>query len=109
PDGETDALLGNAYFQLGRWQEAADALATAITKGELKQLNTVWLLLGQTWLNLHRFDQALHAFHQASLDETRGQRAEEWIKYAGYEQPRSPELGLTKPRQPDPASKEKPS
>jgi tetratricopeptide (TPR) repeat protein len=109
PDGETDALLGNAYFQLGRWQEAADALATAITKGELKQLNTVWLLLGQTWLNLHRFDQALHAFNQASLDETRGHRAEQWIKYAEYEQQRYQELGLIKSRLPAPASKEKSS
>ncbi|NPU90474.1 MAG: tetratricopeptide repeat protein [Gammaproteobacteria bacterium] len=102
--GETDAMLGNAYFQLARWQESADALETAIQKGQLKQLTTVWLLLGQAYLNQQQYERAVYAFRQASQDEERANQAQQWIQYAEYEKKRHEELGLIK--SPAAASKE---
>lgn len=93
-DGDTDALLGNALFQLARWQEAASALETALDKGEVKQRDTLWLMLGQTYLNLHQFDRALYAFQQVLPDENRGQQAQQWINYTEFERTRYEELGL---------------
>ena len=108
-EGETSALLGNAYFQLARWQEAADAFQQAINKGHLRQLNTVWLLLGQSYINLHQFDRALYAFRQASLDEKHAKQAEQWIRYTRYERKRYEDLGLLQSDTPDSEKKDNPS
>lgn len=94
--GESDALLGNALFQLARWREAADAFETALNKGGIQQRDTLWLLLGQTYLNLHQFDRARYAFQQVLPSESRAQQAEQWIKYTEYERKRYQELGLIK-------------
>jgi len=94
--GESDALLGNALFQLARWQEAADAFETALNKGGIQQRDTLWLLLGQTYLNLHQFERARYAFQQVLPSESRSHQAEQWIKYTEYERTRYEELGLLK-------------
>ncbi|HVL01039.1 MAG TPA: tetratricopeptide repeat protein [Dongiaceae bacterium] len=95
-DGEIDALLGNTYFQLTRWQDAAAALETAIQKGQLKQLSTVWLLLGQSYLNQQQYERALYAFNQAGRDESRIKQAQQWIQYAEFEKSRQEERALLK-------------
>ncbi len=95
-DGETDALLGNALFQLARWEAAANAMEVALNKGGLKQRDTLWLMLGQTYLNLHQFDRAIYAFQQVLPNESRSHQAEQWIKYADHERKRYEELGLLK-------------
>ncbi len=95
-NGETDAQLGNAHFQLARWQDAAAAFETAIRKGDFKQLTATWLLLGQSYLNLHQYDLALAAFRQASLDEAHARQAAQWLQYTEYEKNRHEELGLIK-------------
>src|SRR5690606_18872706 len=94
--GESDALLGNALFQLARWREAADAFETALNKGGIQQRDTLWLLLGQTYLNLHQFERARYAFQQVLPSESRSHQAEQWIKYTEYERTRYEELGLLK-------------
>lgn len=95
-DGESDALLGNALFQLARWKEAAEALETALNKGGGKQRDTLWLMLGQTYLNLHQFDRAIYAFQQVLPVESRSRQAQQWINYAEHERKRYTELGLIK-------------
>lgn len=94
--GEIDAMLGNAYFQLARWPDAANALEAAIQKGELMQLATVWLLLGQAYLNQQQYERAVYAFRQASQDESRARQAKQWMQYAEYEKDRHAQLGLIK-------------
>jgi len=102
-DGELDIMLGNALYQLARWQDASKALAKGLDKGLVKgpddkrgrdQATTAWLMLGQSLLNLKQYDQAIAAFEQAALDETRGEQAQQWIKYARYEQERQENLKL---------------
>ena len=95
-DGESDALLGNALFQLARWAEAATALETALNKGGGKQRDTLWLMLGQSYLNQHQFDRAIYAFQQVLPIESRSRQAQQWINYAEYERKRYTELGLIK-------------
>lgn len=87
-NGETDALLGNAHFQLAQWQEAAAAFENAVAKGGFRQLTSSWLLLGQSYLNLHDFDRAGTAFRQAALDETYSRQAQQWLRYVDYERNR---------------------
>lgn len=99
-DGEADALLGNALFQLARWPEAASALETALQKGGGKQRETLWLMLGQAYLNQHRFDQAIEAFSQVLPVESHNHQGLQWINYARYERKRQTELGLLKEAKP---------
>ena len=101
-NGELDIMLGNALFQLARWQDASKALAQGLDKGAgvkgtkenggLQQNTTAWLLLGQSLLNLKQYDNAIAAFEQAALDETRSAQAQQWIKYARYEKERQENL-----------------
>lgn len=93
-DGELDIMLGNALYQLARWQEAGKALATGLDKGGLKQTTTAWLMLGQTRLNLKQYDAAIEAFEQAALDEERADQAQQWLKYVRYEKQRQKQLKL---------------
>lgn len=93
-DGELDIMLGNALYQLGRWQEASAALAKGLEKGEVKHTTTAWLLLGQSLLNLKQYDDAIAAFEQAALDEQRADQAQQWLKYVRYEKERQEKLKL---------------
>lgn len=93
-DGELDVMLGNALYQLARWDEASKALATGLDKGDLKQATIAWLMLGQTLLNLKQYDGAITAFEQAALDEERANQAQQWLKYVRYEKERQAKLKL---------------
>lgn len=93
-DGKIHMLLGNAYYQLARWQDAADAFEIAIEKGELSQEASTWMLLGQSHLNLKAFGQAAAAFEQAALDEDKAKQAQQWLDYIAYEKNRYQTLGL---------------
>ncbi len=97
--GEVAILLGNAYFQLARWQQAADAFELGIEQGNLKQLPTSWMFLGQSYTNLKQFDKASYAFEQAALDEDTSRHAQQWLDYVAYEKQRYQTVGLetTKP------------
>jgi tetratricopeptide (TPR) repeat protein len=95
-EGELDVLLGNALFQLARWEQASAAFAKGLDKGGLEQATTVWLLLGQSQLNLKQYQAAIDAFEQAALDEERSKQANQWLDYARYEQRRQAKLNQTK-------------
>ncbi|MBA52939.1 MAG: hypothetical protein CMK89_00650 [Pseudomonadales bacterium] len=93
-DGELDIMLGNALYQLARWEEASTALVQGLNKGGVKQTTTAWLMLGQCLVNLKQYDEAIAAFEQAALDEERSTQAQQWIKYARYEKERQEKLML---------------
>lgn len=93
-DGELDIMLGNALYQLARWEESSQALVKGLNKGEVKQTTTAWLMLGQCLINLKQYDKAITAFEQAALDEERSTQAQQWIKYARYEKERQEKLVL---------------
>ena len=93
-DGELDIMLGNALYQLARWQESSQALVKGLNKGDVKQATTAWLMLGQCLINLKQYDEAITAFEQAALDEQRSTQAQQWIKYARYEKERQEKLML---------------
>ena len=92
--GEIYILLGNAQFQLARWQQAADAFEMGIEQGSLKQPATSWMFLGQSYINLKQFDQAIAAFQQAAQDEDKAKHAQQWLDYIRYEKDRYQTLGL---------------
>lgn len=93
-NGKVHLLLGNAYYQLARWQEAADAFEMAIEKGELEQTANAWMLMGQSYIYLKQFNKAIAAFEQAALDESKAEQAEQWLQYIAYERNRYESLGL---------------
>lgn len=93
-DGELNIMLGNALYQLARWQEASVAFEQGLEKGELKQTTIAWMLLGQSYLNLKQYERAIYAFEQAALDEDKSEQAQQWLKYVRYEQNRQEHLIL---------------
>ncbi|PCJ45112.1 MAG: hypothetical protein COA99_05550 [Moraxellaceae bacterium] len=95
-NADTYYLLATTYYQLGRWQLAADAFSLALDKKLTRNQRRTWMLLGQTYLQLHQFDNAKSSFIQASTFENNNENSNEkdetiasqWLVYTEQEQKR---------------------
>ncbi len=91
-DGELSVRLAQAYVNLGRWEEAAEAAREGIRKGGLNRTDSANVLLGMSLFNLKRYGPARSAFAEAQKDSRSSAMASQWIAYIGKEQERESEL-----------------
>ena len=86
--GEINVMVGNSYFNLGQWQNAAEAFQKALEKGEIKDPEKIWLLIGQCYLKLKEFHTAEQIFKKAlAFDEVKD-KADQWLRYTMVEEQR---------------------
>jgi tetratricopeptide (TPR) repeat protein len=78
-NGNLFVRLGQVYMQREAWQEAAEVLQQAIAKGDLKDPGNADLLLGISYYNDHRVDQARASFARARRHDSTREAAERWI------------------------------
>lgn len=81
-------MVGNAHYQLGQWDDAANAFKTAITLDHQEDKGLLWMILGQTYVQAKDFDSAIVAFQQARSSISQRQRAEHWLRYSENEKHR---------------------
>jgi len=79
PSGNLFVRLGQVYMQREAWAEAGEALQQAIAKGDLKDPGNAELLLGISYYNDHRIDQARSCFARARQHDSSRAAAERWI------------------------------
>ena len=91
-DGELSVRLAQAYVNLGRWEEAAEAARAGLAKGGLRRTDSANVLLGMSLFNLKRYDPARAAFAEARKDSRSSEMAAQWIAYIGKEEERESEL-----------------
>ncbi len=92
-DGELDARIAQTHANLGQWELAAAAAATALEKG-VDGPQEMHMLRGMGFFELGRFDEARDAFSRAMRFEAGRQAAAQWLSYVEREAERVRELGL---------------
>ncbi|MDH4125422.1 MAG: hypothetical protein OEW64_03095 [Gammaproteobacteria bacterium] len=78
-DGELDVRLGNAYLNIGEYDECVTAVNNGIRKGGLKSADNAQISLGMCLYNLRRYQDAINAFQAAARTERSRRVANQWI------------------------------
>lgn len=84
-DGELYVRLAQAYANLDRWKESADAANEALRLGGLKRSDQANIMLGMALFNQKRLQQARVAFERAEKDQRSARAASQWIQYVDSE------------------------
>ena len=71
-----------------QWQQTADVLANASSKGSVPRMDQLWLMLGMAQFNLKQFNQARVSFNEAKSDARSDKVARQWLNYVNSEQQR---------------------
>lgn len=91
-DGKIDVVLAQTYMNLGRWEEAVDAVERGLAKGGLDRPDGARIMLGQALFELDRFDEARAAFQSVRDDRDSRQMAAQWLNYIDSEEDRREQL-----------------
>ena len=83
--GELHIRVAQAYQNLDRWKEAAQAIRRGLKKGGLKREDTAQLMLGMALFNQQKLEQAREHFELAQVDERSEKVAGQWIAYVRSE------------------------
>ncbi|MBL4602799.1 MAG: hypothetical protein JKY84_08640 [Emcibacteraceae bacterium] len=65
-DGNNYMRLANVYLNLDKYEEAADSIDKALSKGGLSRPDQSSLMQGQAYLSLEMFDKARSSFREAA-------------------------------------------
>lgn len=86
--GELFRMVGNAYYQQGKWSQAATAYQKALAQNDLSSPEHLWLLTGQAHINAKEFESAQSAFEKALGSEKTKKSAHNWLQFTFTEQQR---------------------
>ncbi|MDZ4729066.1 MAG: tetratricopeptide repeat protein [Xanthomonadales bacterium] len=84
-DGDLYIRLAQAYINLEQWSEAVTALNDALSAGGLKRTDQAYIMMGMSYFNQKRLEQARDAFQKASRDQRSAKAAQQWIAYVDSE------------------------
>ncbi|MAR91223.1 MAG: hypothetical protein CML06_10175 [Pseudomonadales bacterium] len=94
--GELDVQLGSTYYRLDEWKNAVSYLRQGLDKGDVKNVDNAYMLLGLSLFNLDRFEDARYAFKQAAKYEGSKTVASQWLNYVDKEMERREILAQTR-------------
>ena len=78
-DGELYSRLGNAYFNLGRHEECANAIMTGLAQGGVRNPDYAYISLGICLYHLGRLAEAIEALEEAAKTDRSTRSATQWI------------------------------
>jgi len=84
-DGDLYIRLAQAHINLEQWGDAVDAVNSALSVGGLKRTDQAYIMMGMSYFNQKRLEQARDAFQKASRDQRSAKAAEQWIAYVDSE------------------------
>ena len=93
-DGELDVRLGNAYLNLGRYEECAEAVRTGIRKSGLRNPDNAQISLGMCLYNLQEYRDAEMEFRKAAKVTKSRRIANQWIRVIIAEVERNRQINL---------------
>jgi len=93
-DGELDIRLGNAYLNLGRYEECAKAVRNGIKKGDLRNPDNAQISLGMCLYNLQDYSAAENAFKQAARVQKSRRVSNQWVRVIVAEVERNRQIRL---------------
>ncbi len=78
-DGELFVRLGNAYLNLGQYEECEQAVRSGLQKGGLKSPDNAQISLGMCLYNQKEYQNAIRAFREAGKSGRSERIARQWI------------------------------
>jgi len=93
-DGELDVRLGNAYLNLGQYENCAEAVQTGLNKGGLKNADNAYISLGMCQYNLQQYNNAISAFREAGKERRSSRIASQWISVIESDVERNEQIRL---------------
>ncbi len=78
-DGELFVRLGNAYLNLGQYEECEQAVRSGLEKGGLKSPDNAQISLGMCLYNQKEYQNAIRAFREAGKSGRSERIARQWI------------------------------
>jgi tetratricopeptide (TPR) repeat protein len=78
-DGELDLRLGNAFLNVGEYQDCVKSIREGIRKGGIKSPDNAQISLGMCQYNLKNYRDAIAAFNEAGKTSRSKRVANQWI------------------------------
>ena len=93
-DGELDVRLGNAYLNIGEYEDCSKSVRTGIRKGGLKSPDNAQISLGMCLYNLREYRNAIKAFEQAAKTPRSRRVSGQWINVINADIKRNEQIRL---------------
>jgi len=93
-DGELDIRLGNAYLNVGQYEDCAKSVRTGIRKGGLKSPDNAQISLGMCLYNLHEYRNSIKAFERAAKTSRSRRVSSQWIRVINADIKRDEQIRL---------------
>lgn len=93
-EGELDVRLGNAYLNVGKYEECSKSVRNGIRKGGLKNSDNAQISLGMCLYNQRQYNDAKTAFRAAAKVTKSARVANQWIRVIEAEQERNRQIRL---------------
>ncbi|MEW6990038.1 tetratricopeptide repeat protein [Colwelliaceae bacterium 6441] len=92
--GKFDAQLAQAYLSTEKWQLAITSADSALSRGGIKRVGDMHLIIGMSYFNLEQFEQSLTAFKSAEKIASSAKTASQWRKYVEREKVQHAQLAM---------------
>ena len=79
-DGELNIRLGNAYLNIGKYDECAKAVRDGLRRGGIKAPDNAQISLGMCLYNLRQYNAAISSFREAAKTQRSKRTADQWIR-----------------------------
>jgi tetratricopeptide (TPR) repeat protein len=93
-DGELDIRLGNAYLNLGKYDDCVKSVKAGIRKGDLKHLDNAQISLGMCLYNLRQYNDAKSEFRRSARVEKSRRMSNQWIRVIDADIARNEQIRL---------------
>jgi tetratricopeptide (TPR) repeat protein len=93
-DGELDIRLGNAYLNLGKYDDCVKAVTGGIRKGGLKNPDNAQISLGMCLYNMRQYNDARKEFVKASKVAKSRRISNQWIRVIQADVARNEQIRL---------------
>jgi tetratricopeptide (TPR) repeat protein len=91
-DGEIDLRLGNAYLNLGHYEECAVSILEGLRKGGIASTDNAHISLGMCLYHRQDYRAAINAFREARKTPRSTRIADEWIRVINFDLERNAQI-----------------
>ncbi len=93
-DGELDIRLGNAYLNLGKYDDCVKAVKAGIRKGDLKNPDNAQISLGMCLYNLRQYGDAKKEFAKSAKVAKSRRVSNQWMRVIDADVARNEQIRL---------------
>jgi tetratricopeptide (TPR) repeat protein len=93
-EGELNLRLGNAYLNLGQYDECVKAVRNGVRKGGIKSPDNAQISLGMCLYNQQKYDESTKAFNEAGKTKRSRRIANQWISVINSDIERNRQIRL---------------